>query len=120
MNLKGQVKVYFQSLTKKNRNLLTPNLYVICFVMISKKQLAKIAQPIIALFLILGFSCKSETNPIKVEEQYTYLDISKGILDYRITPKDSIDRSGLMFSDQGAWFAYSFPKTNKNITGFSG
>ncbi len=45
---------------------------------------------------------------------------SKNVLDYHITPKDSLDKSGLMFSDQGAWFAYSLPKTEDPIIGFSG
>ena len=73
------------------------------------------------LFIILAtiFSCsKSEKQESKIN--YGYLDYSKNILDYTITPKDAFDKSGLMFSDQGAWFAYSFPKTTKNITGFSG
>ena len=49
-----------------------------------------------------------------------YLKFSENILDYHITPKDSIDKSGLMFSDQGAWFAYSLTKTNRGLIGFSG
>ena len=48
------------------------------------------------------------------------LQNSKNILDYRLTPKDSLDKSGLMFSDQGAWFAYSLPDSISNISGFSG
>ena len=69
------------------------------------------------VLLIFFFSCeveKKETHKIK------YLKLSENILDYRITPKDSLDKSGLMYSDQGAWFAYSFPKTDKNLIGFSG
>ncbi|WP_347924067.1 trehalase family glycosidase [Pontimicrobium sp. SW4] len=65
--------------------------------------------------LILG--CKSE---LKTEHATGYLKFSENILDYRITPKDSIDKSGLMFSDQGAWFAYSLHKTNRGLIGFSG
>lgn len=42
------------------------------------------------------------------------------ILNYKITPKSAFDKSGLMFSDQGAWFAYSFPDTISNFGGFSG
>ena len=42
------------------------------------------------------------------------------ILDFRGTPKSKDDRSMLMFSDQGAWFAYSFPDTLGAYGGFSG
>lgn len=41
-------------------------------------------------------------------------------MDYRITPKDSMDKSGLMFSDQGAWFAYGLPESDRRLLGFSG
>lgn len=41
-------------------------------------------------------------------------------LDYQTSPKDSLDRSGLMFSDQGAWFAYSLPSDSTDQGGFSG
>ena len=63
------------------------------------------------------FGCKTEPKSI-VETDY--LKFSENILDYRITPKDSLDKSGLMFSDQGAWFAYSFPDSTSNSLGFSG
>jgi putative isomerase len=72
---------------------------------------------IFILSLIVVFGCNNETE---FSPEISYLDFSKNILDYRITPKDSIDKSGLMFSDQGAWFAYSLPKTEYNIIGFSG
>ncbi len=45
---------------------------------------------------------------------------SENILDYQITPKHRFDKNGLMFSDQGAWFAYSFPDSIANYGGFSG
>lgn len=67
------------------------------------------------LFIVLFFGCKS-----KKEIEKDSLMFSENILDYRVTPKDSIDKSGLMFSDQGAWFAYSLPKTENNFIGFSG
>ncbi|WP_024768462.1 MGH1-like glycoside hydrolase domain-containing protein [Aquimarina macrocephali] len=71
--------------------------------------------------LILCFGCKKHTkvaapNITKKE----YLSYSKNILNYGVTPKDSIDKSGLMFSDQGAWFAYSFPDSISPSPGFSG
>lgn len=67
--------------------------------------------------LALLVSCKTDK---KRTAQNNYLEFSKNILDYRFTPKDSLDRSGLMFSDQGAWFAYSLPKIDKSLIGFSG
>jgi putative isomerase len=41
-------------------------------------------------------------------------------LNYKVTPKEAFDKTGLMFSDQGAWFAYSFPDSISNYNGFSG
>ena len=67
------------------------------------------------LYSILIFSFFSCVK----EQQKSYLEFSKNILDYTVTPKTKFDKSGLMFSDQGAWFAYSFSE-NKDITGFSG
>ncbi len=72
------------------------------------------------LILLLAFSSCSSDKKVEQKLTHSYLDNSKNILDYRVTPKDSIDRSGLMFSDQGAWFGYSLPKTEKSLVGFSG
>jgi putative isomerase len=72
---------------------------------------------LVSLFAVFGCS---KAWKQELEMHYDYLDYSKNILDYRITPKDSLDKSGLMFSDQGAWFAYSLPKTEKNFIGYSG
>jgi putative isomerase len=58
------------------------------------------------------FSCAKE-------EGNCYLKFSQNILTYSISPKDKFDKSGLMFSDQGAWFGYSFPDSTHN-TSFSG
>lgn len=63
------------------------------------------------------FGCKPETS---TTPETNYLEYSKNVLDYRITPKDSLDKSGLMFSDQGAWFAYGLPESDRNLVGFSG
>ena len=65
------------------------------------------------LTLIVLSSCSTK------EIQKDYLLYSKNILDYQITPTKKFDKSGLMFSDQGAWFAYSFPDST-DIAGFSG
>jgi len=71
------------------------------------------------LFIIVCISC-SKVSKQNIQPNYDYLEYSKNILDYRITPKDSVDKSGLMFSDQGAWFAYSLPDSTGMIEDFSG
>ena len=54
------------------------------------------------------------------DENFNHLSYSKDILNYRITPQQKFDKNGLMFSDQGAWFAYSFKKESNESIGFSG
>jgi putative isomerase len=66
---------------------------------------------------LLIFGCKPETS---TTPETNYLEYSKNVLDYRITPKDSLDKSGLMFSDQGAWFGFGFPDYTDIIEDFSG
>ncbi|MBG6133715.1 putative isomerase [Aquimarina sp. EL_43] len=79
-----------------------------------------------ALFILISvliscFGCKKQTKATPaVVTPKKYLSYSKNILNYSVTPKDSIDKSGLMFSDQGAWFAYSFPDSISPSPGFSG
>ena len=72
------------------------------------------------IWLLLFISCNTTTDSKETSKEYTYLTYSKNILDYQITPTKKFDKSGLMFSDQGAWFAYSFPDSISTITGFSG
>ncbi|MDG2194889.1 MAG: trehalase family glycosidase [Polaribacter sp.] len=68
----------------------------------------------ISLMVVLLFSnCKKE-------EKIAYLSFSENSLDYTNTPTHKFDKSGLMFSDQGAWFGYSFPDTTATTIGFSG
>lgn len=55
---------------------------------------------------------------VKIEKTTTN-QISE-VLNYQITPKTKFDKSGLMFSDQGAWFAYSFRDSLNYKGGFSG
>lgn len=67
------------------------------------------------------FGCSSAEK----EPEHPYNEFSKNILNYRITPKQKFDKNGLMFSDQGAWFAYSFPGSNTKASyalqvGFTG
>ena len=71
----------------------------------------------IAVIAIIG--CSKNDKPIP-KVAFEHLELSQDILDYRLSPKDSLDKSGLMFSDQGAWFAYSLPKTENHKLGFSG
>jgi putative isomerase len=69
---------------------------------------------IIYLFAIsILLSCSNK------KEQQSYLKFSEDVLNYQITPTKKFDKNGLMFSDQGAWFAYSIPNST-NITGFTG
>ena len=59
-----------------------------------------------------------ETTP-KHETKQEALAYSKNRLNYQILPKQKEDKDGLMFSDQGAWFAYGFSDFMA-INGFSG
>ncbi len=72
---------------------------------------------IVILIVTSFFGCKPEPKEVT---EIDYLKFSENILDYRITPKDSLDKSGLMFSDQGAWFAYGLPDSTSHNLGFSG
>lgn len=44
----------------------------------------------------------------------------EGLLTYIGTPNDSTDRTHLLFSDKGAWFAYGIPDSVGTKIGFSG
>ncbi len=74
---------------------------------------------ILTCLIISGCASDNKENQ-RQSENYPSLKFSKNSLDYRITPADKFDKAGLMFSDQGAWFGYSFPKTDWNAIGFSG
>jgi putative isomerase len=82
--------------------------------------LNKVVKYIVFLILAVGFSCNTSKNPIKIDQEFVLLNNSNNILNYTISPKNAFDKNGLMFSDQGAWFAYSFPDTISNFGGFSG
>ena len=71
------------------------------------------------LILVLLLACQEYDNSEAIRTSQT-LEISKNILDYKITPKDSLDKTGLMFSDQGAWFAYGLPDSTAAVAGFTG
>lgn len=88
--------------------------------MITNKFLITVLKAVTILVTLVSLSCQDNQKSKQENAEHLFLDFSENILDYRLTPKDSADRSGLMFSDQGAWFAYSLPKVNKNALGFSG
>jgi len=83
-------------------------------------NLNKVIKHIVVLVFAISFSCNNPKEHLKIDKKFMFLNHSENILDYKITPKNPIDKSGLMFSDQGAWFGYSFPDTVASFGGFSG
>ncbi|WP_205334715.1 MGH1-like glycoside hydrolase domain-containing protein [Gelidibacter japonicus] len=88
--------------------------------MVKKMYLKTMAKYVITLGLLFNLSCNTSKESQKTEKANNFLDFSENILDYHITPKDAKDRSGLMFSDQGAWFAYGMPEDTTDVIGFTG
>lgn len=88
--------------------------------MIQKRNLRAAVKCVMLLVLFFNLSCHTSKTSPQNEEATRFLDFSEDILDYHIIPIDAKDRSGLMFSDQGAWFAYGLPKGATNGIGFSG
>ena len=77
-----------------------------------------IFKSLLICILLISFSC--EKAVLKKEAAvYSYLNGYKNSLNYSITPQKKFDKKGLMFSDQGAWFAYS-TSDSLSVTGFSG
>ena len=74
---------------------------------------------VILFMLAVYFTACSPSNKNDSETGLEYVSLSENVLTYQITPLNKFDKAGLMFSDQGAWFAYSFPDSLKSI-GFSG
>ncbi len=74
---------------------------------------------IVTLTLVL--SCgQNDAKKADKAAKTDYLSLSENILDFRGTPKNRIERDMLMFSDQGAWFAYGLPDSTSSYGGFSG
>ncbi len=71
------------------------------------------------LLIVVLSGCVNNKKQTK-QEPFDYLAFGKNILDYKVTPKHKFDKTGLMFSDQGAWFAYSLQDSITNNAGFSG
>lgn len=61
-------------------------------------------------------SCDTNDYKTTISDSYN----APNILNYSITPDNKYDRSSLVFSDQGAWFAYGIPTLSENYGGFSG
>ena len=78
----------------------------------------KIARNILILLVLVG--CNKTEDVIEKKNDLSHLEFSKNILNFKVSPKDSLDKSGLMFSDQGAWFAYAFPDSSEQNMGFTG
>ncbi|MCV6628772.1 MAG: trehalase family glycosidase [Flavobacteriaceae bacterium] len=72
----------------------------------------------ILVITVFVFSCKKESKDDI--EKFEALQWSKNVLDYKITPNSKHDKRGLMFSDQGAWFAYAMPSDTAAVGGFTG
>lgn len=72
---------------------------------------------IFILFIFVALSISCVNTPSKELDNKNY---SHNILDYTGTPKNAYDKNMLMFSDQGAWYAYSLPDTTGICAGFSG
>ena len=72
----------------------------------------------LVLFAVL-ISCSEKS--VKPKEEFITLNkYANNNLDYKFSPKHKFDKKGLMFSDNGAWFAYSLSDSLPNKIGFSG
>ncbi|NER12794.1 trehalase [Leptobacterium flavescens] len=74
---------------------------------------------ILSFFVVLT-ACKTEKEEQFPEPEPDVLSLSRNILDYKGTPAHTKDKNMLMYSDQGAWFAYSLPDSIASYGGFSG
>ncbi len=72
------------------------------------------------LGLVLIFALGCESNPKTTNPNNSTLRYSKNILDFTGNPDDPGSRDMLMFSDQGAWFAYGLPTATTSNLGFTG
>lgn len=97
--------------------MIVPLTCVSCIIQKPKMRLLLIV--LYCILLTTTFACKKSTEDSSITD-FTYLSFSKDILDFRVTPKVKFDKSGLMFSDQGAWFAFSLIDTINQDIGFSG
>ncbi len=77
---------------------------------------------VLATIIILSLFCCKQNDASKINSsaKTNYLSFSNNILDFKGVPKNRTDRNMLMFSDQGAWFAYGLPDSLTASGGFSG
>ncbi|UNY99807.1 trehalase [Zhouia spongiae] len=79
---------------------------------------------VLALVCVLLFAIGCKQHPNKQKEttkpKLNYLYNTANVLNYKGVPVNKKDRNALMFSDQGAWFAYGLPDGRGNGNGFSG
>ncbi len=68
---------------------------------------------ILAFSLLILYSCTNNTKSVD-----SNIGLIPNVLNYTGTPDSSSERSSLIFSDQGAWFAFGFSEDNR--LGFSG
>jgi putative isomerase len=75
---------------------------------------------LLLLFIGVFNSCQQSSAELKHLNDLSTRLFSHNILDYHVTPENATDRSGLMYSDQGAWFAFGLPENASGYQGFSG
>ena len=80
------------------------------------KNSKKISFLIYLSLVIFIISCNSEKYQVDAFPN----SLPSNTLNYTGSPISVEDKSSLMFSDQGAWFAYGFPSEGNIVLGFSG
>ncbi|WP_296380182.1 trehalase family glycosidase [Winogradskyella sp.] len=79
----------------------------------------RIFQYLIGVIILTCIGCKQQANGETITS-LAYLKNSENTLDFGITPRHKYDRDGLMYSDQGAWFAFGIQDSTQDVIGFSG
>ncbi|MBC9796257.1 MGH1-like glycoside hydrolase domain-containing protein [Sinomicrobium weinanense] len=72
------------------------------------------------LSLFLACNRPQQDKPDKDRRLHTNLELTKNSINYTGEPRSKKDRDMLMYSDQGAWFAYGFTDTPATYGGFTG
>lgn len=77
---------------------------------------------IFTVILVFSLICCKQNEVKKIEKSIDtdYLAFSSNSLNFKGAPQAKTDRDMLMFSDQGAWFAYGLPDSLTTYGGFSG
>ena len=78
---------------------------------------------IILSAILISTICCCKQNPDRGTTDRVSTDdllYSLNVLNFKSTPQNKSDRDMLMFSDQGAWFAYGLPDSTATYGGFSG